>query len=130
MHQKTTDRIFQEIEEGLPDFISYIINTDDADWQIDIVRDKNNERNCLFGHLVNWYFGREYQGDITTAWDAFESIWSTTFEVFEINDGRDKRYQQPTPRQCCIAFLKDLWLARAEPTWRQMERDHERRSAN
>src|SRR5690606_18740724 len=106
-------------------FIQYLVDTDESEWQVDVVRNKENTKNCLFGHLVNFIYGKDYQGSISSAWDCFEALWSTTWAVYPINDGRNPEYQQLTPKQRCIAYLKDLWLAQAVPTWRQYEIDQE-----
>lgn len=109
----------------LDQFIQYLQDTQEDQWAIDVVRTVGGKKNCLFGHLVNWVYGPEYEGSVTRAWDIFEEMWSTTWEIYPINDGQDPRYQQDTPKQRCIAFMKDLWLAQALPTWRAMELDAE-----
>lgn len=116
----TIDHVVDKIGD-LPSFIKYLENTTDNEWQTDFVRNSANSKNCLFGHLVNWFYGKDYDGVISPAWDMFEETWATTFEIYEINDGRDKRYPQPTPKRRCIEHLKNLWLGLAEPTWVQME---------
>lgn len=87
----------------LQPFIQYPLDTEESEWRVDTVRNKDV---------------------ISPAWDYFEAAWSTTYEVYDINDGNDERYQQPTPRQRCIAFMKDLSLGRQPPTWQAMENDH------
>lgn len=109
--------------QDLPGFIQYLIDTREDEWAVDVVRTKGGEKNCLFGHLVNWVYGKDYEGSVTRAWDIFEEMWSSTWEIYPINDGQDPRYKQATPKQRCIAFMKDLWLAQAVPTWRAMEID-------
>lgn len=106
----------------LSSFIQYCQDTKENEWVIDVVRTKGNEKNCLFGHLVNWYYGKNYEGNISPIWDMFEEIWTSTFVVYPINDGKDLRYQQSTPKQRCIAYLKDLWLGFDEPVYAYMER--------
>ena len=106
---------------NLPAFIAYCENTAESEWQVNTVRNVGNTKNCVFGHLINWFYGKDYTGDVSLAWDLFEEMWTTDFEFYEINDGRDARYSQPTPRQRSIAHLKNLWLAIEPPTWRQME---------
>lgn len=122
---------FDEVAAKLSDlrpFIQYLLETDESEWQVDTVRNTGNTKNCLFGHLVNFVYGKNYEGSVSSAWDYFESAWSTTYEVYPINDGKDGRYQQTTPRQRCIAFVKDLYLAQATPTWAAMEEWWETRS--
>lgn len=107
----------------LPSFIQYCNETDESEWQIDTVRNVGNTKNCLFGHLVNWYYGKDYDGNVSPIWDMFEEIWSTTFYVYDVNDGKNPKYQQSTPKQRCVAYLKDLWLAIETPVWRANEVD-------
>ncbi|RAN77982.1 hypothetical protein B5P43_18295 [Bacillus sp. SRB_336] len=118
---------FEEVDTKLgtlQPFIQYLLDTDESEWRVDTVRNADNTENCLFGHLVNFIYGKDYKDSISRAWDFFEEAWSSTYEVYDINDGKDKRYQQPTPRQRCIAFMKDLSLGLQPPTWQQMENDH------
>lgn len=107
----------------LDDFISYCEATTESEWQIDTVRNKGNTSNCLFGHLINWYYGKGYKGNIITAWDFFEDAWATTFFVYLVNDGRNPNYPQPTPRQRCIQLLKNLNDGSELTTNQAMERD-------
>lgn len=115
---------FETISEKLThldQFIQYLQETREDQWAIDVVRTEGGKKNCLFGHLVNWVYGPDYEGSVSMAWDLFEEMWSSEWEVYPINDGKDPRYQQPTPKQRCMAFMKDLWLAQAIPTWKYME---------
>lgn len=115
---------FEEVDTKLGDlqpFIQYLLDTEETEWQVETVRNAGNTKNCLFGHLVNFIYGKEHEGSVGAAWDLFEAKWSTTFEVYDVKDGKDDRYQQSTPRQRCIAFTKDLCLAQATPTWQAME---------
>lgn len=111
---KAINRLSTDIDS----FIKYCKSTTPEEWCVDIVRSKGNKKNCLYGHLVNWYYGKEYDGDITPIWDAFEEV-GTTFYVYPINDGTNHNYQQPTARERCIAYLenirdgKELWTAKA-----------------
>lgn len=110
---------WKEVAEKLSNlqpFIQYLQDTREDEWAIDVVRTKGNQQNCLFGHLVNWYYGKGYQGDVSLAWDLFEEMWSTTFFVYEINDGRNPDYPQPTPKQRVLAFMKNLWLGQEMDT--------------
>lgn len=107
--------------DDLSSFIQYCQNTEEDEWAVDVVRTKDG-KNCLFGHLVNWYYGKDYEGSISPIWDMFEATWSTTFAVYPVNDGHNPNYQQPTPKQRCVAYLKALWLGQEEPVWAYEER--------
>lgn len=91
----------------LRDFIPYLEQTADEDWCIDVVRTKDNKANCLFGHLSNFCGHSEHQ-NVMTDFDWFESRISTTYVIYAINDGNSNQYRQATPKQRCIAYLRDL----------------------
>lgn len=110
----------------LDEFIAYCEATSEDEWQLDVVRDKDNSRNCLFGHLVNWYYGKDYRGLVSDAWDFFESGWASTFFVYQVNDGRNPRYPQPTPRQRCLALLRALADGSEMTPDEAMEHDYRR----
>ncbi|QOH56225.1 hypothetical protein [Rhodococcus rhodochrous] len=121
----TWEEAAQKLDDLQP-FIQYCIDTDEAEWQVDTVRSSGNTKNCLFGHLINWAYGKDYEGSVSAIWDMFEEIWGTTYLVYEINDGRHPAYPQETPRQRCIAYLKDLWLGRIEDTQTGWAKEAER----
>lgn len=116
-----TDQQIEDKVLDLPSFIRYLENTKDSEWVCDIVRSKGNTKNCVMGHLVNYVYGKDYQDSISLAWDIFEEIWSTTFYIYEVNDGNHKRYPQDTPKARIIKYLSNLWLGLETPTWRAYE---------
>lgn len=92
----------------LDSFIEYLRHTDESEWRIGTVRNKENTQNCCFGHLVNWFYGKDYEGTISDVWDFFEEVWATTYMIYPVNDGENPKYQQPTPKTRIIAYLEDL----------------------
>lgn len=108
-------------EAMLRDFIPYLEQTAEDNWCVDFVRMKDNEANCLFGHLSDFCGHGDYD-DVMPDFDWFESVVSTTFAVYAVNDGRNTRYQQPTPKQRCIAYMRDLLSGDALTTLPSMER--------
>lgn len=101
---------FEQVCEKLSNidpFIQYLEKTDPNDWTMDVVRTKDG-KNCLLGHLVNWFYGKDYEGNIMDAWDWFNEIWATEYMFYPVNDGENPKYQQPTSKERCIAYLKDL----------------------
>jgi hypothetical protein len=110
---------------NLEEFISYCESTKPEEWAVDVVRTKDG-CNCLFGHLVKWYYGDEYNGSVMDIWDCFEEIWATTYMVYPVNDGKNPKYQQGTARERCIAYLKDLSSGSAKTTQQLMEEDYAR----
>lgn len=103
---------WQVVAERLSDlqpFIQYLQDTREDEWAVDVVRTKDG-KNCLFGHLINWYYGEDYEGSISLVWDLFEEMWMTTYVIYDINDGKNPKYPQPTPKQRVLAYMKNLWL--------------------
>lgn len=92
----------------LSPFISYLEKTSPDEWQVDTVRSVGNTKNCVMGHLVNWYYGKDWQGSVSPVWDWFEEMWATTYMIYPVNDGGNPKYKQPTARERVIAYLKDL----------------------
>lgn len=95
------------LSKDLDQFISYLERTSPDQWYLHKVRNKANSKNCLYGHLINWYYGKEYQGNISPIWEAFEEVGST-FYVYPINDGQNPSYPQKTAKERCIAYLKNV----------------------
>ncbi len=77
---------------------------------------------CVFGHLFKFAGGDPDSKNDTKAnrvidlIDFFEEQIATTCMLSPVNDGKDKNYQQTTPKQRCIAYLKDLRDGKAETT--------------
>ena len=119
----TSDGVRDTVESKVADlhsFITYCENTNCDEWATDVVRTKDG-KNCLLGHLVNYVYGRNYEGNIMPAWDLFEEMWATEFMFYPINDGDNPKYKQNTAKERCIAYLKNLWLGLEKPTWKLWE---------
>ena len=108
--------------------ITYLENTAEESWQTDTVRSKDGKTGCVMSHIFDWGGGDERGPEGYTkgaeAWDWFEEVWATTYMIYKINDGEDERYQQPTPRQRSIAYIKDLRDGK-EKTVQQLMREDE-----
>lgn len=101
---------------SLDAIILYMENTSEESWCTDVVKTKDG-KNCLFGHLF------DLGGVKLFNW--FENI-ATTYMVYPVNDGENPNYQQPTPKQRCIAYLKDLQSGKAKTTYQLMDEYDER----
>ena len=99
--------------------IPYMENTTEESWCTDVVKTKDG-KNCLFGHLFDLGGGELF--------DWFENI-ATTYMVYPVNDGKNENYQQPTPKQRCVAYLKDLQSGKAKTTYQLMDEEYERYSS-
>lgn len=117
---KTVD---QRIHDELDQFITYLEQTEDEDWQVDTVRNAGNTKNCAMGHLINWFYGPDFDGNISPAWDCFEWIWASDHMIYDVNDGRNPKYQQQTAKARTIAYLKNMWLGLETPTWKLWEQE-------
>lgn len=111
-------KAIERLSTDMQGFIDYCEGTKPQDWYLQRVRNKENTKNCLYGHLINWYYGKDYTGNISPIWDAFEEVGSTYY-VYPINDGSNPKYPQKTAKSRCIAYLKnvqsgeELWTAEA-----------------
>lgn len=101
----------ENIVFSLDTIIDYLEGTEEQSWCTDVVKTQDG-KNCLFGHLFD-LGGSELM-------DWFENI-ATTFMVYPVNDGENEKYQQPTPKQRCIAYLKDLKSGKEKTTYQLME---------
>jgi hypothetical protein len=103
--------------------IDYLKQTKDSDWCVNIVRSKTNQ-NCIFGHVFN--FGQLIYPDLdkdiagNKTWNWFEECIGTTYYVYDINDGKNKNYPQPTPKQRCINYLYNILLGFEKTTHESM----------
>jgi hypothetical protein len=70
-------------------------------------------KNRLFGHLFN--FGG------SKLMDWFECMCATTFMVFPVNDGFNPDYLQLSPKERCIAYIKNLQSGKEKTTYQIME---------
>lgn len=96
-----------EWKEKISGLISFLYKTDDSEWCTDVVRTLDN-KNCLFGHVVN-YFNQGSDEDKTDfAWSWFEDNVSTTYIVYKINDGKNPNYNQKTAKARCISYLENI----------------------
>ena len=113
---------------NLNPFIKYLEDTKEEEWAVDVVRTKNGA-NCMFGHLVNWFYGKDYKDNIMPIWDAFESMWATSYMVYPVNDGQapkwmNEKYEQKTPKGRVVAYLKNLRDKKEKNTddlWKESE---------
>lgn len=98
---------YEPVELNLRNIIGYMEQTPEDSWCTEVVRSGDGGKNCFFGHLHAMY---EPQGALTAAraWNKFEEEFSTTYYVYEINDGRNPSYPQATAKERILAFLENL----------------------
>ena len=104
----------------LQQIIDYMEATTEESWGVDVVRNSKTGQNCFFGHLFNM---ESDEKEANRLWDWFENI-ATTYMVYPVNDGQNSLYQQPTPKQRVIAYLKDLRDGKAKNTYQIMDEYH------
>jgi hypothetical protein len=112
-----------DFDFNLNKLIEYLESTEDDAWLIGHCRSKDGTKNCLMGHVFDWGGGDAGQGGVAVA--LFEECIATTYMFFPINDGEDPRYQQPTARQRCIAYLKDIQSGKEPDCNQLMEQEWE-----
>ncbi len=99
----------------LTGFIEYLKGTTKESW-CDLVYRTKDGRNCLFGHLVE-YFDVPDDTNISPILDTFENNFASTYMVFPVNDGKSNIYLQDNPRDRCIAYLTDMANGKTPTTW-------------
>lgn len=97
----------EQFYSSLFDFIAYLENTTDDQWCVDVVKNRNGG-NCLFGHLWDWAGGDVNEERANQLWAWFENCVSTTHYVYPINDKKNPNYQQDTPKERCVAYLRNV----------------------
>jgi hypothetical protein len=107
--------------KAIQEIIDYMEATSEESWCVDVVRVFDGKANCFFGHL--FAMGKDDK-EGNHLWETFEEAWATTYMIYPINDGKNEFYQQPTPKQRVIAYLKDLRDGKVETTYQCMERCH------
>lgn len=101
------DKYGYEWQPFLVDFIAYLKLTDDSTWCTDVVRTKDGKGNCLYGHLSN-FCGHAGDDNVSSDFDWFDSLVSTSYIIYPVNDGTHEKYQQDTPKKRCIAYMEAL----------------------
>ena len=91
----------------LEGFIRYLEQTSEDSWCTDVVKNADGTKNCLFGHLAD-YFGIKGDENASVCIDTFENAIASSYMVYPINDGKNPHYPQETPKQRCLAYLADL----------------------
>lgn len=92
------------MSKPIQEIIDYMESTSDDLWCFHVARTKSGA-NCFFRHLFNM---GKYESESNLIWIFFEEQYAINYMVYAVNDGNDERYQQPTPKQRVIAYLKDL----------------------
>lgn len=88
---------------GITEIIDYMKKTPESSWCEKVVR--SGESNCFFGHL-HAMCADDWEANFN--WDMFEEQWATTYMIYPVNDWEHPRYQQATPKQRILAYLKAL----------------------
>lgn len=95
----------------IQDLINYLEKTKEEDWILWRCRTADG-KGCVMSHIFDFGGGDEKDADGYTlggqSWDFFEECWATTYMIFPVNDGENKKYQQSTPKQRCLAYIKNL----------------------
>jgi hypothetical protein len=103
-------------EYSSQEIIAYLESTTEESWCMDVCRTTTG-KNCLLGHLF------DLGGNSLI--DFFEELYATTYMFFPVNDGTHPNYKQSTPKQRCIAYIKDLASGKQKTTYQIMEECYE-----
>lgn len=108
---------------GLSDVIAYLDSTDpESWWPGPTYRSPDGTRHCALSHIEVQY------GMPVMEW--FESRWSTSYMIGSVNDGNDKGYQQESPKERCMAYLRALADGSELSTEEVMEQEYWRWFSN
>lgn len=113
---------------SLDELLVYLENTSDESWLVDKCRSKDHQQHCVISHIFNFGGGDELDSKGNTkggyAVAMFEEVYATTFMIYPVNDGKDPRYQQSTPKARCIAYIQALRDGKEKTTldcWKEMD---------
>jgi hypothetical protein len=107
-------------KQFLQDFIPYLESTDNDAWIDIIFANKDTSKRCVIWHFIG-FVGQDYPD----AKSSQNLDWYDGVVCFiqragcEVNDGNHPDYQQATPKERSIAYLKNL-LAGKELTPMQL----------
>lgn len=100
---------------SLDSIIEYLEKTKEEYWYTDYCRSQCGTKNCLLGHLFEYGGGERGQGSNFV--DFFEEQYATSYMFFPVNDGKNPLYQQKTPKQRILAYLRDLRDGKQKKTY-------------
>lgn len=85
-------------------------STTQGKWCVDRVRVEDHScpleySNCLLGHVFDMGVDEK---DSNKWCDWFTSVITTEYVFYPINDGKNPKYPQETPRDRCIQYVKNL----------------------
>lgn len=103
---------------SIHDVVEYLQNTEECSWNVDTVRSEDYSKNCLFGHLFNMGVDEKHSNYI---WNWFEESVSTTYVIYSINDGKNPKYQQETPKQRVLAYIDAIIKGDEMTTYESMD---------
>lgn len=122
----TFDELAKKLD--LKKIVAYLESTPEDSWCTGVVRTKTG-KNCLLGHVVDYVYGKDYEGNIMPAWDLFGEFYATEYMYYGINDGEDPKYPQKTPKQRILAYLTNMLNGTELTTYQSMEADARRYGA-
>jgi hypothetical protein len=98
----------------IKELIAYMEATPEESWCVDLCRTDDRAQHCVLSHVLN------FAG--VDGLDFFEERWATMSMMFPVNDGQHEKYQQPTPKARCLAYLADLRDSKERSTADHLER--------
>lgn len=105
-----------EVHGSLPplvDVIAFLESTDpDSWWAGPTFRSPDETQHCVLSHIFERY-GPE-------AMRTFEEVWSTSYVIGAVNDGKYPSYPQEHPKDRSLAFLHALAVGTEQTTVESM----------
>ena len=92
--------------ETLKDMKSVLVEIDESQWCTEVYKDQNCKR-CAAGHYAWVKTGRDWPPDRGVESTIPYGVEFDLLGLFEVNDGKNPMYQQPTPKARVLAFLND-----------------------
>lgn len=116
MNQRPNEFHDQPSLDRLDRAIALLEGTDpDTWWAGPTYRSPCGRYHCALAHLeVAWGMSEM---------EAFESEWSNSYVLGLINDGRNPKYPQPTPKERSLAYLYALRRGEEDSILEGMDRD-------
>ena len=113
----------------IDNLIMHLETTDPDGWAMEVCATQDGKL-CLLGQIYAYAGGDEKTEQANRVVDAFEEVWATTYMFFPVNDGKNPNYQQPTAKERCIAYLKDLRDGKTKSTSALMDEEYQRWKAS
>ena len=100
----------KDVRDPLKEILEHLKTTSEDSWCVEVCANKDLTKWCLKYHLN----AMSKEGRIDYLY-FFEECIATQRMYYPVNDGENPKYQQPTPKQRCIAYIEAIidWSERS-----------------